>query len=126
MSRCSSSLEFKVKHLNNENTDFEDEVDATCLGYFDDAKLPESAFDLTLKKLKQLIVFDFKNANKRDVSKWDVLKTVDEISLAAFHNDHCNFINISVNGAICRGLLNLGATLSLTGPGPAYRFADRL
>ena len=60
------------------------------------------------------------------LTKGDILKTVDEISLAALANDNRNFINISVNGAVCRALLDPEATLSLAGPCLAHRFADRL
>ena len=122
MSRSSSSLNFEVIHLKNDDLDIEDEVGVTCLGYFDDAELTGSAFDLTLEKLEQPIDFDFGDLNIQKLTKRDVLKTVDEISLAALANDIRNFINISVNGAICRTLLDPGATLSLacTGPCPPF------
>ena len=60
------------------------------------------------------------------MTKRDVLKTVDEISLTALANDNRNFINNSVNGTISRAISYPGATLSLAGPGRAHRFADQL
>ena len=52
----------------------------------------EPAFDLTLEKLEQPIVFG--DTNKREVLKRDDSKTVDEISLAALANDNQKFIDI--------------------------------
>ena len=54
----------------------------------------EPAFDLTLEKLEQPIAFDFEDAIKREILKRDVLKTIDEISLAELAYDNQNFMNI--------------------------------
>ena len=63
------SRDYEIIHLNKETVDFDDEVGATFLGYFDEAKPTEP-------------VFDFGDANIRELTKQDVLKTVDKISLA--------------------------------------------
>ena len=81
---------------------------------------------MSLEKLKQPKDFDFGDANIQKLTKRDVLKTFDEISLAALAKDDRNFMNISENGAVCRALLDTGATLSLAGPGLAHRCPDRL
>ena len=107
--REAQALDFEVVHLRmneehlrmkNDDLDIEDEVSTTCLGYFDGAEPTGPAFDLTLEKLEQPIDFDFGEANIEKLTKLDVLKTIDEISLAARSNDNRNFINISVNGAV--------------------------
>ena len=60
-----SSLAFEDVHLHKENLDFDDEIGATFLGYFDDAEPIKPAFDSTLEKLEQPIDFDFGDANIR-------------------------------------------------------------
>ena len=51
--------------MHKENLDFDDEIGATFLGYFDDAEPIKPAFDSTLEKLEQPIDFDFGDANIR-------------------------------------------------------------
>ena len=99
----------------NEDSESEDEVGATCLGYTN-AEPTEPAFELSTAELERSSKLVSEEMQRREKLRREIEDASGEIALAALANDNRNFITVSVNGAV----------LSLAGPGLAHRHADRL